>query len=411
MKSLLDELINNQWECGELVIFKYVDWLKTNLVDYLGLRESLTLDGEPIDFESELWDQGVSWDHEADWQSMQNAIPMLRSYNSHEGKRIFDQQYHCCLICDHEGCGQTDFTQISTCAHFTCNECIASIINVNLSSGQLASIKCPTLGCKQLLDLSIIRKYVSSDQDYNRYQDYLKQQRGLVKCLRCPDGWSFVDNLTRSTFCSTCYYSFCLFCRNQFHPGVNCDDNNAKRGDNNNRIDRNNPTGLGLIRICPTCGCLITKSEGCNKMTCSNCSTRFCWLCLKANIDYNHFGLRCELFQFTPSRINHANRIVNSGVVDATTVCRCKQLLYRHSGSNTVVCRNCDATYCFLCKTKIKGTRHFMNSDTCTQNGNPKTFKPDKSYVFYNLSNNETITPEIKSKKDYYIFEGLIIKR
>ncbi|EFJ27323.1 hypothetical protein SELMODRAFT_412398 [Selaginella moellendorffii] len=41
---------------------------------------------------------------------------------------------------------------------------------------------------------------------------------------------------------------------------------------------------------CPTCGMAISKSAGCNKMTCSSCGQYFCFKCGKRIDGYLHFG-------------------------------------------------------------------------------------------------------------------------
>lgn len=45
-------------------------------------------------------------------------------------------------------------------------------------------------------------------------------------------------------------------------------------------------------KACPSCNNSIQKTEGCNKMICSACQTKFCWMCLAVLpiLDpYSHF--------------------------------------------------------------------------------------------------------------------------
>lgn len=64
-----------------------------------------------------------------------------------------------------------------------------------------------------------------------------------------------------------------------------------------NKIYRSIITNEIFVQInaksCPSCHTFISKSDGCNKMTCSHCQSYFCWLCNKkiTSINpYKHFN-------------------------------------------------------------------------------------------------------------------------
>ena len=74
-----------------------------------------------------------------------------------------------------------------------------------------------------------------------------------------------------------------------------------------------------------SCACVA----GCNKMTCSACGMKFCWICGKGPIDYNHFGTAdCQSrvpsraashLWFDPRRLPSS---LGADVAGASPVCR-----------------------------------------------------------------------------------------
>ena len=49
---------------------------------------------------------------------------------------------------------------------------------------------------------------------------------------------------------------------------------------------------------CPHCKFGVSKIDGCNHMTCAQCSGHFCWVCLSKIVGYDHFqeNPKCGLF-------------------------------------------------------------------------------------------------------------------
>jgi hypothetical protein len=80
---------------------------------------------------------------------------------------------------------------------------------------------------------------------------------------------------------------FCLNCSGKYHFSRRCPKLievalDSKCSDEDKRKLQEKMDEFYVIKCskkCPECMLPIQKQSGCNKMTCSRCSTYFCWKC------------------------------------------------------------------------------------------------------------------------------------
>jgi len=73
---------------------------------------------------------------------------------------------------------------------------------------------------------------------------------------------------------------------------------------------------LAHTKPCPNCTSRIEKNQGCNHMTCQQCRSEFCWICLAKWSEHNN-SYRC-------------NRFTASGDSDSSDVAKAKRELERY---------------------------------------------------------------------------------
>jgi len=95
--------------------------------------------------------------------------------------------------------------------------------------------------------------------------------------------------LQRKSKCQDCGSELCFDCNQKWHPGSDC----VKAGD----AELEKWAKGKDVTDCPNCGVYIERIAGCNKMICTKCRIKFCWVCGEKIKDYSHFGaMRCQTF-------------------------------------------------------------------------------------------------------------------
>jgi hypothetical protein len=88
-----------------------------------------------------------------------------------------------------------------------------------------------------------------------------------------------------------CQASWCRNCLiSPYHYGKSCIEIEAENKNTDNGKLIWDLKRQGKLKFCPQCRAPCIKNNGCNKMSCSVCKSKWCWICEAANIDYTHYN-------------------------------------------------------------------------------------------------------------------------
>eukprot|EP00397_Hematodinium_sp_SG-2012_P047711 GEMP01054377.1.p1 GENE.GEMP01054377.1~~GEMP01054377.1.p1 ORF type:complete len:429 (+),score=86.13 GEMP01054377.1:32-1318(+) len=296
LRVKLEDISHNSMS---MVFFEWLTFLDTELRDHLGSR--IDIPAEALAFQLLAFDKKLEIEE-------------------------FARELHTCNLCFDDKPGSR-FTQLNCReqkeegeSHFFCTDCLQSMAKVHIDEGTLAALKCPVTDCTAPFPEYVIRKLLDSAR-YERWERLvtskaIDQMGDIVFCPTCTARKREVpvieeaDHLAR---CTACQYIFCGLCLQPYHPGTECisgterleklraKGNGVKDAEEHRRIINEMLNikyllGNKNFRSCPSCKMKVEKIEGCNKMVCGNCSTKFCWKCQVEITGYDHFQGSCELF-------------------------------------------------------------------------------------------------------------------
>ncbi|KAJ3442865.1 e3 ubiquitin-protein ligase [Anaeramoeba flamelloides] len=202
--------------------------------------------------------------------------------------------------------------------HMFCKNCLHTLVKVAIGKNQ-TTINCPSFDkCEVGFPEKTIESAVPK-KTYSYYQNLVReellQKLGNEKLIRCPQcNYAVVASDYKKKHpcfkeyifeCHNrgCYKDSCLLCGKYAHPGYECElnDKNILSEEDEIRKFIEEEKTKALLRICNKCGQNYFKTQGCNKVICSNCGEYMCYLCQKSiNVEkYDHFpyeGEGCRLF-------------------------------------------------------------------------------------------------------------------
>lgn len=130
---------------------------------------------------------------------------------------------------------------------------------------------------------------------------HVTKNKDLILCPtpECPNIIRIhPDDPITHTQCNMCGVNWCRNCMCQpYHEGMTCIEYEAKQSNTENGKLVAKMLESGTLKLCPRCKAPTTKMKdaqgkyvGCNKVICSSCKTKWCWLCGATDISYNHFN-------------------------------------------------------------------------------------------------------------------------
>ncbi|KAF1923925.1 uncharacterized protein M421DRAFT_301329 [Didymella exigua CBS 183.55] len=191
--------------------------------------------------------------------------------------------------------------------HFFCRGCLKQYVETEIGQSKCRPVCFASLECKGTFSRAQLQQIL--DQKTFDRLEHLQQQEdlaaaGLDFLSECP----FCDfkaecppiEVDREFRCQNtkCGKTSCRLCDKETHIPLSCEE--AKKGDQITlRHIVEEAMSAALIRKCNKCQQPFIKDYGCNKMSCSHCGNKQCYICSMNVINYEHFGNpnkgRCNL--------------------------------------------------------------------------------------------------------------------
>lgn len=177
-----------------------------------------------------------------------------------------------------------DATITEACTHpeKACLDCLEASIAAVIERGALHLLACPI--CPSKLSSRNVEQYGSS-QIYQRYK-YLKEQSEIpghyISCMNPNCGGSQPHEADDPRMiCRYCNFATCAHHRRPWHEGQKCSEFDLDDAQLE-RLEEEEATAKLLAKeetsICPKCGQGVTKTEGCDHMSCT-CGEEWCYIC------------------------------------------------------------------------------------------------------------------------------------
>ena len=217
-----------------------------------------------------------------------------------------------CLICEEENENTIFLHKTRRQTHILCNDCGTQYLTPEIKKitknlrnnikNKINYIKCP--GCvggalRNMCNFSVDITKIKFPKNHNLITDifritYVLTNPNVTLCPNpiCGNIVEFLPfEFSGKTICSACSFVWCRNCNiKPYHENISCIKYQLSENKSENIKYIKQLNIDGSLKFCPLCNTPTIKKEGCNKIVCSNCDIKWCWLCSETKIDYSHFN-------------------------------------------------------------------------------------------------------------------------
>ena len=183
--------------------------------------------------------------------------------------------------------------------HPYCPDCLMEYCWSEIGNDRLKTVIACSL-CSTEWDLGVIKRYGGASEEEIRLlseslsENVIHSDSDIMECPGCGSFSEHKDKRMSRVICLMCKKEdkkpdFCWHCRKSWSnksSDYDCGNDSCKATGILAQI-QNAPkktiSGVSCpsIRLCPTCGASIEYNSGCKQMTCKECKTKFCFICLR----------------------------------------------------------------------------------------------------------------------------------
>lgn len=186
----------------------------------------------PLFVESDILTLGGKFKVAANGQielKFQSGVDFEKVYQDVMGaqRRSFNLEEHECKICKRQQMGDKFFF-LSGCQHYFCFECLKNMITLAIQENKVANLACANLECrKNLNDLDIkgmgLGKELIEKYDNMAFTHAISQMDDLGWCpLSGCGSLATIEKDINQGRCQHCDFTFCLDCKDRYHPFKRC---------------------------------------------------------------------------------------------------------------------------------------------------------------------------------------------
>mmetsp|Transcript_27164 Transcript_27164/g.54332 ORF Transcript_27164/g.54332 Transcript_27164/m.54332 type:complete len:1273 (+) Transcript_27164:75-3893(+) len=183
-----------------------------------------------------------------------------------------------CNICYDDMLSKDDVHSLP-CKHAFCTDCFSTYLRVKVEGREL--LNCPHHGCSEVVVEADVKELLPSMLKVwkeHHFRQFITQSSHYKFCPGSDCTMvAFSENIqSGDAHCTKCDTSFCFCCGGEPHIPATCHDLEEFLP----LFNTSEYCVMKFSKRCPHCKIPIEKDQGCNHMTCRECNSHFCWLCL-----------------------------------------------------------------------------------------------------------------------------------